>query len=164
MAKFSRETRRRGTAITPEKAKPIILQIDPTTFDADDLRKYGIEVIAELEDGYIIGASVEDSEFSELQKKIEKFIRSEYGGNKVAEIWDIIDGSRRPEYILSPELLNEWNQIKDEQTYTVDVGISCIGTKSQFPNLLDQKPNESDDKYTRRVNEWINKRDSIYEE
>jgi hypothetical protein len=68
------------------------------------LRKYGIEVIAELEDGYIIGASVEDSEFSELQKKIELFIKAERGGGKVAEIWEIIDGSKRPEYILSPEL------------------------------------------------------------
>jgi hypothetical protein len=56
--------------LLPEKAVPIILQIDTTAFDAEDLRKYGIEVIAELEDGYIVGASAGDSDFSELQKKI----------------------------------------------------------------------------------------------
>ena len=38
---------------------PLILRIDPQDFDPDDLRQYGIEVIAELEDGYIIGASVD---------------------------------------------------------------------------------------------------------
>ena len=153
-----------GKPPLPEKAKPIILQIDPTAFDAEDLRKYGIEVIAELEDGYIIGASANDPEFSELQKKIEKFIKEEKGGKKVSEIWDIIDGIRRPDYILSPELLNEWEEITDEEIYTVDVGISCIGTKSQFPDSPDRKLNESDNKYTERFNKWINKRDSTYQQ
>ena len=153
-----------GKPPLPDKAKPIILQIDPTAFDSEDLRKYGIEVIAELENGYIVGASVNDSQFSELQQKIEKFIKEEKGGNKISEIWDIIDGSRRPEYILSEELFNEWEQIRDEQIYTVDVGISCIGTKSQFPNFPKQKSDQSNDKYSKLVNKWISKRDSTYEE
>lgn len=147
-----------------EKSKPIILQIDPTAFDSDDLRKYSIEVIAELENGYIIGASANDPEFSELQKKIELFIQQQKGGNKISEIWDIIDGSRRPEYILSPELLNEWEQIIDEQIYTIDVGISCIGTKSRFPDFPEHKPDESNEKYSNRVNKWISKRDATYDE
>lgn len=154
-----------GKPPLPEKAIPIILQIDTTAFDAEDLRQYGIEVIAELEDGYIVGASAGDiEEFSELQKKIEQFIKAERGGGKVAEVWDIIDGSRRPEYILSPELLNEWEAIRDEKIYIVDVGISCIGTKSQFPACPEQKLNESDEKYTKRFNGWINKRDSTYQQ
>jgi hypothetical protein len=81
-------------------AVPLILQIDPTAFDADELRKYGIEVIAELEDGYILGASA-DSQFTKLRDKIEKFIKAESGGGKVPEIWDILDGTKRPEYIKS---------------------------------------------------------------
>ncbi|HBE19715.1 MAG TPA: subtilase family protease [Cyanobacteria bacterium UBA11149] len=148
----------------PEKAKPIVLQIDPTAFDAEDLRKYGIEVIAELENGYIIGASANDPELSELQTKLNKFIQQERGGNKIAEIWDILDGSKRPEYILSPELLNQWDKIMDEQIYTVDVGIACIGTKSQLPNCPKRNDGESDDKYTKRINTWINKRDITYQE
>ncbi|BAZ12532.1 hypothetical protein NIES4071_43630 [Calothrix sp. NIES-4071] len=147
-----------------EKSKPIILQIDPTAFDSNDLRKFGIEVVAELENGYIIGASANDPEFSELQKKIELFIQQQKGGNKISEIWDIIDGSRRPEYILSAELLNEWEQIRDEQIYTVDVGISCIGAKSRFPDFPEQKPDESNEKYSNRVNKWISKRDATYDE
>jgi hypothetical protein len=152
-----------GKPLLPEKAVPLILQVDPKAFDAEDLRKYGIEVIAELEDGYIIGASADDSDFTELQKKIGQFIKAERGGNKVAEIWDIIDGSRRPEYILSPELLSEWDKIRDKKIYIVDVGISCIGTKFQFPDCPEPKPNESNEKYTKRINEWTNKRDSTYQ-
>jgi hypothetical protein len=152
-----------GMPPLPTKAKPIILQIDPTAFDAEELRKYGIEVIAELEDGYIVGASA-DLELSELQKKIEKFINKERGGGKVAEIWEILEGTRRPEYILSPELLNEWEQIRDEQICTVDVGVSCVGTKSQFPDRPEPKSHESDNEFIKRFNEWINKRDSTYQE
>lgn len=153
-----------GKPPLPEKSKPIILKIDPIAFDVEDLRKYGIEVIAELEDGYIIGASANDPELSKLQTKIEQFIKAERGGNKVAEIWEILNGTRRPEYILSPELLNEWEQITDDNIFIVDVGISCIGTKSQFSDYPEQKPNETDERYTRRVREWINKRDSTYQQ
>jgi Subtilase family len=148
----------------PEKAIPIILQIDPTAFDAEDLRNYGIEVIAELENGYIIGASADDSEFSELEKKIEKFIKSERGGGKVAAIWDFIDGSKRPEYVLSPELLNQWQQITDEQIYTVDIGIACLGMKSQLPDCPEIKTDESDENFTKRFTTWSKKRDFNYQQ
>src|SRR5919199_6467141 len=36
---------------------PLILEIDPETFDLDELRTSDIEIISELEGGYIIGAS-----------------------------------------------------------------------------------------------------------
>lgn len=140
------------------EALPLILQIDPSSFDPDGLKTYGIEIIAELEDGYIIGASA-DVELSDLQKKIEKFIREKHGGGKVAGIWEILDGTKRPDYILSPELLAHWDRIEDEQVYTVDVGVACIGTKSQLPDYPKRKPDESDDKFIERVNRWINERE-----
>ncbi len=84
-------------------SRRIILQIDPGSFNPDGLKAYGIELIADTEDGYIIGASV-DLDLSELQKKIEKFINEQHGGNKVAEIWEIIDGKKKPELILSQNL------------------------------------------------------------
>lgn len=64
-------------------SRRIILHIDPNSFDPDGLKAYGIELIAELEDGYIIGASA-DLELSELQNKIGKFIREEGRSRKVA--------------------------------------------------------------------------------
>ena len=78
-----------------------ILQVDPSLFDADALKSFGIEVVADLEEGYIIGASA-DIGLSELRKKIQQFIESQRGGGKVPEIWEILEGTRRPEYILSP--------------------------------------------------------------
>jgi Subtilase family len=152
-----------GKPALPEKAIPIILQVDPAAFDAEDLRKYGIEVIAELEDGYIIGASAGDDDFSELQKKIELFVKEERGGGKVAEIWEILDGSHRPEYILSQELLDTWDSIQDEQMYIVDVGIACVGSKSQLPDCPEPKESESDEKFNDRIRNWINKRDITYQ-
>lgn len=141
----------------PDEAQRIILQIDPDSFDPDGLKAYGIEVIAELEDGYIIGASA-DLELSDLQKKIEKFIDEEWGGGKVAEIWELIDGRKRPEYILSPELLAHWSQVNDEQIYTVEVGVACVGTQSKLPNPPKPKAGESEANFQKKLRTWWDKR------
>lgn len=139
------------------KSRRIILKIDPTSFDPESLKSYGIELIAEIEDGYIIGASA-DLELSELRNKIGKFIREERGGGKIAEVWDIIDGIKKPEYILSPELMAHWDLVKDDQIYTVDVGIACVGIKSKLPNFRKRETDESDEHFEKRVNRWIDKR------
>ncbi|MBW4674861.1 MAG: hypothetical protein KME52_12765 [Desmonostoc geniculatum HA4340-LM1] len=97
--------------------------IDPETFDLDDLRTSEIEIISELEDGYIIGASA-DTNFTTLQDKIEKFFNEQKGGGVIAKILNIIDKNQRPEFILSSKLLQEWDQIKDEQVYIVSVKIA----------------------------------------
>jgi Subtilase family len=144
------------------KSRRIILKIDPNLFDPESLKSYGIELIAELEDGYIIGASA-DLELSELQNKIGKFIREEGRSGKVAEIWELIDGINKPEYILSPELMEHWDLVKDDQIYTVDVGIACVGIKSKLSNFPTRESDESDEHFETRVNRWINKRDLTYE-
>jgi subtilisin family serine protease len=146
------------------EAVPLILQIDPNAFDAEELRKYGIEVIAELEDGYILGASA-DPQFTDLQKKIEQFINQERGGGKVPEIWEILDGTKRPEYILSSELQAQWGQIEDERIYVIEVGIACVGEKSQL-----KEPPQPEEKYKRpenyqkAVKKWIDDRDQTYQQ
>ncbi|NER38804.1 MAG: S8 family peptidase [Oscillatoria sp. SIO1A7] len=143
---------------------PLILQTDPEAFDAEKLKSFGIEVIAELEDGYIIGASVDDPELSEFQEKIEKFINQERGGGKIPEIWGFIDGARRPKHILSPKLWKKWGSIKDEQIYTVDVGVACLGNKPQLPKAPKRNDGESDDSFFKRAKRWMDKRDITYQE
>jgi hypothetical protein len=145
------------------QAVPFILQVDPNSFDADQLKSFGIEVIAELEDGYIIGASA-DLEFTELQKKIENCINGERGGGKVPEIWEILEGIKRPEYILSEKLLANWAQIKDNQPYTVDVGIACVGLQAKFSDYPERKADEDSDRYMQRVARWLDKRDQTEQE
>lgn len=144
-------------------ARRIILEIDPNAFEPEGLKAYGIEVISELEDGYIIGASA-DVELSDLQKKIEKFIQNEHGGNKVAEIWEIIDGINKPEYILSDELWKNWERVNDTQIYKIDVGIACVGLQSQLSNDPKRKNYSDDEKYQKAINNWINKREQSYQE
>lgn len=162
-----------GKPKLPE-AISLILQIDPDTFDLDELRTSDIEIISELENGFIIGAS-KDIDLSELQKKIEKFFQEKKGGNVVAKILDIRDSHQRPEFILSPTLLENRNQISDEQIYVVDVGISCLGTKSKLISKYPEKPQETDyksaedyskalEKYGQKINKWIEKRDLTWEE
>lgn len=141
-----------------------LLQVDPKSFDADTLKSFGIEVILELEDGYILGASA-DTELTKLQGKIEKFIADEKGGGKVAEIWKILEGKfGRLEYILSPDLLDKWDQILDAQAYTVEVSIACVGLNSKFSDYQHQKENEDPEKYARKIARWSDKRDQTIQE
>lgn len=140
---------------------PFILEIDPETFDLDDLRTADIEIISELENGYIIGAS-SDTSLSELQKKIELFLQLPKGGGVVAKILDILEPIQRPEFILSPYLLEQWAQIRDEQVYTVEVGISCLGPKSKLSNYPKSEDYNSPERYRDAINRWIEKRDITY--
>jgi len=144
-------------------AVSFILQVDPAAFDADNLRSFGIEVVADLEEGYIIGASA-DTELSELRKKIEKFINSERGGSKVPEIWELLEGTRRPEYILSDKLKAEWDQIRDHQEYFVDVGISCIDIRNQYSRCPKRKESETNEKFKERVERWLDKHNLTFQE
>ena len=141
----------------PENCRRIILQIDPDAFDPDGFKTFGIEVISELEDGYIIGASV-DLELSDCQKKISQFIQEDWGGNKIAEIWEFFEANNKLDLILSPELLKHWDKIKDSTIYTVDIGIACLGPKSKLSKSPKHKKDESDEKYFARVKKWIDKR------
>jgi hypothetical protein len=140
-----------------------ILQVDPNLFDADALKSFGIEVVADLEEGYIIGASA-DIELSELRKKIQQFIDSERGGGKVPEIWEILEGTKRPEYILSPSLKEQWDQILDNQEYIVDVGISCINIQEQYSRCPKRERYNSDASFQKGVNTWLDKHNLTSEE
>ncbi|NES72587.1 MAG: hypothetical protein F6K24_49045, partial [Okeania sp. SIO2D1] len=140
-----------------------ILKVDPNSFEVDNLKSFGIEVVADLEQGYIIGASA-DTELSELRKKIENFINSQKGAGKVPEIWEILEGTKRPEYILSDSLKAEWNKISEMQEYIVDVGISCIDIKEQYSRCPKREQYKSDENFQKGVNKWLDKHKLSLEE
>ncbi|PSN15956.1 subtilase family protease [filamentous cyanobacterium CCT1] len=137
-------------------AVSFILEIDPRSFDADALRSFGIEVVADLEEGYIIGASA-DTELSELRKKIEQFINAERGGGKVPEIWELLEGTRRPEYILSDRLKEEWENLSETQEFFVDVGISCIDIREQYSRCPKRERYKTDESYQKGIQKWLSK-------
>lgn len=133
-----------------------ILEVDPTCFDADDLKSFGIEVVADLEQGYIIGAS-SDTELSGLRKKVEELIQENKGKTKLPAIWEILEGTKRPEYILSDPLKIEWDRILENQEYVVDVGISCINIKEQYSRFPKRERYKSDENFQKGINRWLNK-------
>ena len=145
-------------------ALSLVLQVDPQSFDADALKNFGIEVILELEDGYILGASV-DTDLTQLQQKISQFISKERGGGKVAEIWKILEGQLgRLEYILSPDLLTNWENIVGEQLYTVDVSIACVGINPKFSNFPKEKEDRDPAQSAKLIARWSDKRDQTFQE
>jgi hypothetical protein len=155
--------REKANKPTLPNAVSFILHVDPKSFNADDLKGFGIEVIADLEGGYIIGASA-DIGLSELRKKIQKFINSAQGGGKIPEIWEILEGTRRPEYILSPGLQAQWDKILEQQEYVVDVGISCIDVREQYSRCPKRERFEDERKFQESVDRWLDKHHLLPEE
>ena len=60
--------------------------------------------------------------------------------------------------------MQHWDQVKDNQSYTVDVGIACLGIKSKLSKYPKQKANESNENFSKRCQDWLNQRGGTYEE
>jgi hypothetical protein len=103
---------------------PIFLKINPDLIGYDfDLKQFGIEVISQEEEGFIIGASLDG--FASLNEKIQNFLNEEHGGGKIADFWEIIEGKQwKPNHILSDYLKSIWNNIDDTKYYKLEVGIA----------------------------------------
>lgn len=138
-----------------EDIVPIFLQIDLSNFNIESLDGFGIEIIAEEENGYIIGASAEN--FNGLRRKIENFI-AEQGRSKdqAARLWQINTGLQwKVEQILSPEMQEKWDKIADDDILIVDVGIACHHRVSKQPP---RKKEDSEGEYLDRVERWRERR------
>jgi hypothetical protein len=103
---------------------PIFLKINPDLIGYDfDLKQFGIEVISQEEEGFIIGASFDG--FNSLNEKIQKFLGDERGGAKVADFWEIVEGKQwKPSHILSDKLKSIWRTIEETELYKLEVGIA----------------------------------------
>src|SRR5690625_4812657 len=119
---------REGLApLNPENI-PMFLQIDPNLVEGVDFelrKKFGIEIISEEEDGFIIGSSTDN--LRSLKEKIEGFIEKVHGTGKIAQFWEIIDGERelwKLQHVLSPELYEKWPSIEDDEIYVIEVSIA----------------------------------------
>ncbi|NVK64880.1 MAG: S8 family peptidase [Flavobacteriales bacterium] len=109
-----------------EEIVPIFIQVNPAIIDAEfDLEAFGIEIISEEEEGYIIGASLDN--FRSLEEKISGFITSEHGSGNIANFWEIFEGNReewKPKHILSEEMYAKWKNIRDDEVYNLEVSIA----------------------------------------
>ena len=118
----------KGLAPLSEENVPIFLKIDPDFINEVDFqlrKKFGIEIISEEEDGFIIGSSIDN--LQSLQEKIEGFFGEVHGTAKIAQFWEIIDGDRelwKPRHILSSELYSKWHNIENDTIYIIQVSIA----------------------------------------
>lgn len=129
-----------GLAELDEDTTPVFLQINPDIINAEfDLESFGIEIISEEEDGFIIGASFDN--LRSLEEKINGFISSEHGTGKIADFWQIIEGNHeiwRPEHILSEYLYSHWNEINDDEKYHVEVSVAFAKPLGKEPDSTKQ--------------------------
>lgn len=140
---------------------PIFFKINPDEVGYDfDLKKYGIEIISEEENGYIIGASLDG--FNSLEEKIKLFLNEERGGGNVADLWEIVTGNQwKPDLILSDYLKSNWSNIEDDKSYLVEVGIA-------FDKPLGKEPMDPEKRgYEKRLADYKAKqieRDDLFEQ
>jgi hypothetical protein len=122
---------------------PVFLQVDPLYFDIEALKGFGIEIISEEQDGYIIGANADN--FRSLFDKIQTFI-NEGKAKNTAMLWQIVQGTQwRADYILSDDLREKYIAgIADEDLFTVDISIACY---LKCPERPIRKEDETDEHY-----------------
>jgi hypothetical protein len=124
---FLRERQEQGLSqLFDKNILPVFLQVDPRDFDIESLKGFGIEIVSEEEDGFIIGANADN--FSSLATKIDLFLKEEgRSKDQAAKLWQIVQGTQwRADYILSEELRAKYIVgIADEDQFTVDLSIAC---------------------------------------
>jgi len=129
-----RTRRAEGAGLPNETDIPIFLQIDTEVFKLESFDNWGIEIISEEEDGYIIGACTDG--FESFQKKIEEFLNHKgRSKDKAAQIWELeTDESWRIRKLLKGELGKIWDKIEENSTYTIQLGIACyVQNKDEYP-------------------------------
>lgn len=137
---------------------PVFLQVDAKEFDVESLKNFGIEIIAEEENGFIIGASSDD--FLTLRQKIAKFVAEEGTyKNKASQLWKIEEDQQwRVEQILSGDLREKWNTISDTDEFIVDIGIACYVRISDQPDINKE---ESETEFKERLKRWKEKKEQV---
>ncbi|MDD4803089.1 MAG: hypothetical protein PHF24_09155 [Syntrophomonas sp.] len=137
---------------------PLLLEIDPEV-DIEFLRGLGFEIVAELEDGFIIVAT-DDVDFSTLNEKLDDFIANANRSGSPAQIYGLGAETDRLKRILSNELYDQWNLIQDDMNITVDVGVECSGN-IQMPPYPRKADDESVEHFNPRESRWQQQRRAL---
>jgi hypothetical protein len=132
---------------------PVFLQVDPFYFDIEALKGFGIEIISEEQDGYIIGANADN--FRSLSDKIQAFINDGKAKN-TAMLWQIVRGTQwRADYILSDELREKYIAgIGDEAQFTVDISVACY---MKYPERPIRTEDETAEHYQKALEKYWEK-------
>jgi hypothetical protein len=143
---------------------PILLKVD-TGLDLDALReKFSFEIVAEQEEGYVIVAS-EDIDAALFLAMIDGFAVAVHGSATIASIHQLFDDpaqADRLNRILSERLYAEWNNVADDQTFIVDVGVACAGAQ-EIPSQPTRVKRDTDASWAAKELEWARARNDAYD-
>lgn len=149
--------KKQGLPNLPESI-PLFLRVDPKIFNPDSLRSFGIEIISQEEEGFLIGASA-DLNLAILKGKIDKFLKEDGKfKNTASQLWDIVTGKQwRVDHILSKSLLNKWDQIDEAEILVVDIAIACYIHIPAYPNR-GKEEEITKEQYEEKVGRWEEKK------
>lgn len=146
---------------------PLLLEVDPG-LDIDKLRHhFNFEIVSEEEGGFVIVAS-SDIDLSEFLDAIDGFAegtKPRSGTATIASVHrldDDLNQTQRLKLILSEYLQSIWGELDSVQSLTVDIGVTCLGTR-EIPKQPEQWKRETDEDWARRVSEWANERIGAYD-
>lgn len=144
---------------------PLLLQVDPG-LDLDKLRHFfNFEIVSEEEEGFVIVAS-EDIDLTVFEEAVRGFAVEVHGTATVAQVHRLgdqaDDQNSRLRRVLSEELFQLWPEIKDDQTYIVDVGVACAGS-TEIPKEPSRGKRDTDASWAKKQEEWSVTRSAAYD-
>lgn len=144
--------------------KPILVKVDPG-LDLDVLRdKFDFEIVAELEEGFVLVAS-EDIDLTAFTQMVTAFAVKVHGSATIASVHKLYDDPNqadRLQRVLSEGLLRLWPNIANDQMFVVDVGVACTGT-SEIPKEPTRGKRDTDASWAKKQAEWAQLRSDVYE-
>lgn len=150
--KLAASRKEEGRPLPNEHDIPVFLKIDTAVFpNIDSLVNWGVEVISEEEDGFVIGASTDKLEA--FKKNVEGFLKKEGTYKDTAsKIWDFSPNSAWKKRLLKGDLAKVWDTLEEEKRYTIELSVSCyVPNIKKYPELKDF---DSEEKFSAKVEEF----------
>jgi hypothetical protein len=119
--------REEGLVTADSETIPLFLQLDPKLYSIDEFineRTWGVEIIAEQENGFVIAASTSDG-LAKLVRRLERMQAT--SGNPMvgmAKLWNIETRDRSLEDVLGESLFERWETLDNELECWVDVSLN----------------------------------------
>ncbi len=145
---------------------PVFLQIDLTAKDIEALKGFGIDIISEEDDGYIIGAS--SVQFQSFIVKLEQFLtqsNQKFQDSAGSILAILTDPNARLRKIVTPDLFSKWEELEEQQEIVVYVAISSYLKIPDYPTQGAEQSNEryeaAIERYKVRYQEWMIAKDEL---
>jgi Subtilase family len=127
-----------GPAFAGDDAVPYLLQLDPAAVDVEQLRRWGFEVVAVEEDGFVVCVAPGTSR-EKLLTRLQKLLEGQtFRMIGFAALWDVLPYGQSLDRTISPTLWERWTTLDTEAECFVEVTIALANPAppSQQPTDL----------------------------